>query len=193
MLALIALYAALGDPIWEVRESATDRLVVLVSEHPGHYGPRLIELASGATEPEIAQRVKRPIAVYSRWRINSYVPKSVPVWPICDATFIPTQFGDVRARWIGNDWLSLVPHGYGECAEGMTTNLACGPYWHRWRRGTELMVRDMLRCGATAEEVDALLLRMWQMEQSVSGDCGEAFKVSEGWVRWAGGYPSPLP
>lgn len=183
MLSFLALYTSLADPRWEVRESAECRLVALIDRSPGVYGPRLAELARGATEPEIAARCRRPLAVYGRWRVVSYVPSTVPVWPICDAVPVPMLYGDARSKLIGMEWYN----GGSACAAGCD----CGPYWHRYRRGTECMVRHMLMRGASFAECDDLLARMWALERAACGDCGAKWAEAANWTRWEGGYPMP--
>ncbi len=183
MLYFLAAYVALADARWEVREQAESRLLSLVDRHPAIYGPRLAALAREATEPEIVARCRRPLAVYARWRVASYVPATVPVWPICDAVPVPMLYGDARSKLIGMAWYDTG----GACDSGCD----CGPYWHRYRRGTERMVRAMLLQGATFEECDGLLARMWSLECAAKGDCGEKFAESAKWTRWEGGYPRP--
>lgn len=181
MLYLIALYASLADPRFEVRESATESLTALVSGKPWVYGPRLIALAREATEPEICSRVRRPIAAYDRWRVASYVPATVPVWPAIDCFAVPMMLGDRRCRCLGIEWMD----------HDVKVEHADPPYWHRYRHATERMARQMIRDGATAAEVDALLLRMWKVEQAHNGDCGAKWAESANWTRWQGGYPRP--
>lgn len=183
MLYFIALYTALADPRWEVREEAEQSLIRLVHRHPTVYGPRLAELARNATEPEVVARCRRPLVVYGQWRITSYVPSTVPVWPICDAVPVPMLYGDARSKLIGMAWYN--PGG--TCATGCD----CGPYWHRYRRATECMVRHLLMQGATFEECDSLLARMWALECTAKSDCGEKWAESAAWTRWQGGYPVP--
>lgn len=184
MLYLIALYIGLADPVFEAREAATDRLTELVAGMPWYYGPRLVELSRDATEPEIVSRVRRPIAAYDRWRIASYVPSTALVWPICDAFPRETLLWDVRDRDALRSW-------YWEAQCGCYGQQSLGPYWTQWRRGTELMVRQMLRDGATAAECDRLMGRMWKLEQQAKGDCGDLWSEAETWTRWEGGYPQP--
>jgi hypothetical protein len=181
MLYTFALYCSLGSPAYEEREAASDLLCELVRGKPWDYGPRLVDLARGATDPEIYRRVQRPVAIYQNWVVVSYVPKTVPVWPACDMLPMATPWGDVRCKPLGSHWL--------EFAAGMQWTNA--PYWHSYRRGTERMVRQLIRDGASYAECDALLARMWAMEQLVRGDSGDLWVESVHWTRWEGGYPRP--
>lgn len=189
MLYLIALYCTLGSHDYDRREAASDRLAELVTGKPWQYGPRLRDLARGATDPEIAHRVQMPLAAYERWQIASYVPSTCPVWPCCDMLAVPMMLGDCRCRALGFEWINQVPYDFHSAADGCA--LVNGPYYHRWRRGTELMVQQMLRDGATHEECDRLLSRMWAIENAFNGDSGEKWEESKAWKHWQGGYPQP--
>jgi len=182
MLYFIALYTALADPVFEVRESASDNLLRLVDRHPAVYGPKLAVLAREATEPEIVARVRIPLACYYRWRFASYVPRTVPVWPIVDAFPVPMLCGDARYKGLTHCWMCWLPSH---------TALDAGPYWHRYRKGTERMVRAMILDGAEPGDCDDLLSRMWKLEQAAKSDCGDKFAESEHWTTWQGGYPRP--
>lgn len=128
------------------------------------------------------------LVAYERWRVNSFVPSSVPVWPCCDCLplanpFVPFCLApDLRDRCTGQTWLPIRPPFHGSEA---------APYWSRFRLGTEAMIRAKLRDGYSPEECDRLLLRMWAVERSVRSDCGDRWIESEKWKRWAGGYPRP--
>ncbi len=176
----LALYAALSDPEFTVRESAQARLSHLVDRHPAIYGPRLAEWCRDCPSPEARRRLLQVLTAYARWKVNSFVPSGVPVWPICDAypvacPLIPFALVDVRdrCRW-------PVESQPGD---------AGGPYWTAYRRTTERRVRDMLRDGASFAECDALVGRMWRLEQAAKSDCGEKWAEAAGWTRWQGGYP----
>lgn len=187
------LYAMLADPVFEVRESASDRILALVDRHPDIYGPRLIALAKESTEPEVRARVRRPINVYQRWRVVSYVPKTVPVWPCVDMMPKPLPIvGDIRCRERGrkayDDWhANPIDPGHWP-AQGQLNQ---GPYWHNYRAATERMARAMIRDGADASEVDFLLLRMWRIENAAKSDCADKWPESSQWNQWLGGYPQP--
>ena len=174
------LYCSLASPEWSEREAASAAMLHLIDRHPTIYGPRLAEWAKGATEPEVRARVRVPLACYYRWRANSFVPTTTPVWPIVDAFPVPTQWGDVRFKGM-TCWMCWGP----------TTEMDAGPYWWRYRKGTERMVRSMLLEGADPVELDNLVGRMGKLEQAASGDCGDKFAESAGWTRWSGGYPTP--
>lgn len=192
MLYFLFLFASLADPVFEVREAATDRVIELVDRHPATFGPRLRQLAATATEPEVRARCRSPLAAYDRWRVVSYVPKSVPVWPCIDmqAVRLPL-FGNVRCRATGGELFQQWAYRpcEGSPAEYPSNNAA--PYWHNFRHATERMARDMIRSGATPETVDSLLLDMWKIENASNSDCGEKWKESSKWLKWEGGYPSP--
>lgn len=182
-MLLLFLYASLCDPEYHVREAASARLAHLIDRHPAIYGPRLLELARGATCPEVRSRAARALVIYERWRVNSFVPSTAPVWPICDAypvanPVIPFGLADVRDR----------------CRWPVRTRPgdASGPTWTAYRRTTEERVRDMLRSGASHEEADSLVGRMWALEQAHRGDVDAArWAVSGTWREWQGGYPRP--
>lgn len=177
MLYLCCLYALLGSEDYREREYAGRGIVRLVDGWPHLYGPRLAELAARPVSPEVAFRVRRPLAVYANWRANNYVPKSVPVWPVCDCYPVPGPFGlDVRDR-------SAV-------ARGTWAGASSGPGWTAWRAGTEQMARGMIRQGESPETVDSLLRRMWVLEKEAGSDCGKR-DVLESWTEWRGGYPEP--
>lgn len=185
MLHLMAMYAALYASEWESREAAERELVRLVDRHPSRYGPPLASWARAATEPEVVARCRRPLNVYRRHLANAYVPRSVPVWPICDA--MPTGLsGPVALQFPRSaEWL--------RSGEPCLPELATGPWWHRYRRGTERMARRMLLDGASEAEVDGLLARMWRLEAEVRGDCDQWAEASASWAKWEGGYPCPKP
>lgn len=174
MLYLIFLYCSLADPSYETREFATDRLCELVSGHPWFYGPRLVELAREASDPEVRFRVRQPIMVYDRWRANSYVPSTVPVWPQSDMYPIPMMLGDARSRRALSDIRSSL--------EGRDNT---GPRYYYMRRTTEIHARELIMRGATYQEVDALLLRMWKLELADKSDCKLDLSHLSG---WRGGY-----
>lgn len=177
MLYLLFLYASLADPNFDVRERATSELARLIESKPWIYGPRLMSLAASSTEPEVAFRVRRPLQSYVHWRSLQYVPSTVPVWPICDATFVPMFLGDVRCRNIGMEWIGpRIQHD--------------PPYWTSYRKATERMIRRSLRNGATPESCDIALYRMWEVEKKCRGDCGASFSKAEEWKGWMG-YPKP--
>lgn len=180
MLTTAALFLLLGDPRWDVRDAAEWELVRLVNARPWDYGPRLERLAGQATEPEVAFRMRRPLRVYACWQANSYVPKTVPVWPVCDCYPVAGADRDGRDRQAVRQVLTL---DYPAAADR-------GPYWRSWRAGTERMARQMIREGRTRAEVDALLLRMWRLEIEAGSDCNaqDTLRSWEG-RPWAGGYP----
>lgn len=179
MLALLFAYSSLCDPHFDRREAATARLAHLIDRHPMTYGPRLGDLVRGATCPEVRSRAMRVLAGYARWRVYAYVPRGVPVWPICDAYPLPCvvlpafAMEDVRDRW-------AMPS-----CDAPPGAMLSGPHWGRWRAGTERMVRERLRAGATWEDCDVLVARMWRLEVRARHDCGAVLDVRA----WAGGYP----
>jgi hypothetical protein len=184
MLYVAFLFASLGSPDFEARESASARLAHLVDRHPAIYGPRLGAWAASATCPEVRRRSNLILVTYHRWRVNSFVPSGCPVYPICDAFPIPHPalpaftLLDVRdrCRWPAS-------HATGDIG---------GPHWTAYRRGTAARVRAMLVDGVPPEECDRLLSRMWVLEQAACGDVSaERWAVSASWVRWAGGFPRP--
>lgn len=149
----------------------------------GSYGPRISRWAAQSTCPEARNRSRPLVVAYIRWRDDSYVPVGVPVWPCCDMIPVPTAWGDCRVKSLGWPWY--------ECSSRVEHEQ--GPYWHRYRRGTERMARRLIFDGANQAEVDAMLVRMWAIEQVYRSDCGERWSESETWLRWAGGYPAPVP
>lgn len=188
MFYLIALYATLGHPDYDRREYATEALIEAVRGTPWYYGPRLCELAKGATEPETLARVRRPIAAWNRWRAAAYVPSGVPVWPMGTCYPYRVRLGvieyDIRDREaLCEEW---VDDERGPNFDNL------GPEWPQYRKVTENHARLLIATGSTAAEVDALLLRMWKLEQADNGDYGfEWARASKGWNRWEGGYPRP--
>ncbi len=175
MLTLLFAYAALCDPHFDRREAAELRLSHLIDRHPSTYGPRLGDWCRGATRPEVRSRALRVLGGYVRWRAVSYVPRGVPVWPICDAfpvarPVIPFGLEDVRdrCRW-------PVEH---------RPDASRGPAWTSYRATTEQRVREMLRAGATWEAADEIVRRMWILEQRAKHDCGKVLPAGE----WRGGY-----
>ncbi len=187
-MSLILLFACLSHEDFHARERASSHLLHLVSRHPADFGPAILRLAAASTCPEARSR-SRPIAnCYAQWRITSYVPSSVPVWPCCD--MYPTAnplvpFGlapDVRDRCFGLRHL---------CVRSAEPHLDTGPYWHRHRAATEALVREKFRGGATHAEVDALLARMWAIENEYASDCAARWPESARWKQWQGGYPRP--
>jgi len=193
MLYLAVLYAMLASPEWETRERAERELIRRVDARPWDYGATLERWAGGATSPEVAARVARPCRVYRTWLAASYVPKGVPVWPICDAYPRRILGCDFRDREAMYPWLyaaNPTPGRYGPDA--------VGPYWLQWRRGTEMMTRHMIRRGAEPAAADALLARMWAIEKRYYHDCRGCLSDPqraevESWASrpWAGGYPEP--
>ncbi len=183
MLTVAFLYAALCDPHFDRREAAELRLLRLIDRHPAIYGPRLGEWCRGATCPEIRSRTLRILAGYERWRVASYVPATAPVWPICDCwpvacPVIPFGLEDVRDR-------CAVPVD-STCKGSVypAPDYTRGPHWHRYRATTERAIRERLRAGATWEECDAMLSRMWSLEQRAKHDCGASLRLAG----WQGGY-----
>lgn len=194
MLYLALLYASLADPVYETRESATLRLIQLIDRHPAFYGPRLAEWTRTCSCPETRRRSLTILTGYARWRIVSYVPAGVPVWPCIDCfptanPLVPFALApDVRDRDSGRKWYALESHE-AHCAPPL---IEPGPYWHRYRLGTERMIRAMLRDGADVETCDRLLVRMWSIEQAACGDCtSDKWQESVHWRAWQGGYPRP--
>lgn len=192
-MGLLLLFALLSDPDFDTRQWATDRLTHLVDRSPWDYGERLAKRTRETQCPEARRRGLLILTSYDRWRANSYVPSTVPVWPCCDmiAAANPiVPFGlapDVRDRAAGGKW-------YSSCGSPpvFTGGLVPGPYWSEYRRGTERMARRLIVDGATAAEVDAMLLRMWKVEQEARGDCtADRWRESESWTKWEGGYPQP--
>lgn len=182
VLALLFAYCSLADPEYHARESAMSRLIQSIDRHPALYGPRLREIARGCTCPEVRARCTRILAGYDRWRVNSFVPTTAPVWPICDAfpvanPFVPFALApDVRDKL---RWPVQTMHG----------DLS-GPYWTAYRRTTAAHVRVMLLDGVEAETCDRLVSRMWVLEQAACGDCGaERWAITAAWRTWQGGYP----
>lgn len=176
MLHLIALYAGLIDPRWEARESAESQLVSLIERHPDIYGQRLAELAREATEPEVRARCRRPLLVYARWRVASYVPRSVPVWPICDAfpvanPVVPFGMLDVRCKC---SWP----------VEHCSTARSGGPHWTAYRQTTERRIRALIGEGMSHADADMLLERMYAIEVRAKCDCN----FTPDWTGWRGGY-----
>jgi hypothetical protein len=181
VLALLFAYCSLADPEYHARESAMSRLIQSIDRHPALYGPRLREIARGCTCPEVRARCTRILAGYDRWRVNSFVPTTAPVWPICDAfpvanPFVPFALApDVRDKL---RWPVQTMHG----------DLS-GPYWTAYRRTTAAHVRVMLLDGVDPADVQELLARMWRLECRSCGDVSaERWAVSEGWT-WCGGLP----
>ncbi len=179
MLYFIFLYASLASPVWAERESASASLLRLIDRHPGTLGPRLESLARDATEPEVRARVRLPLALYTRWRVNSFVPNGCPVWPICDAfpvanPVVPFGLADVRCKctWPVESWSS---DGRG------------GPQWTAYRRTTERRVRELLREGMSHDAANELVSRMWVVEQRHRSDCGIDLENGP----WCGGYVRP--
>lgn len=187
MLYVAFLYAALGDPDFEARESASVRLAHLIDRHPAIYGPQLASWCRTSTCPEVRRRALQILVVYQRHQVNSFIPRHVPVWPCCDMLpaaanpCVPFGFApDIRGR--DRTWVSCSPAGSTETA----------PYWSKYRRGTERMIRQKLIEGSTHEECDALLDRMWAIEQGCRADCTpEVWAISATWRTWSGGYPQP--
>lgn len=179
MLYAACCYCLLASDDYATREYATAALVRLVDGWPQCYGPRVSEWAACASHPEVAFRVRRAVAVYTTYRVNSYVPKGVPCWPCCDFYPVPGSFGlDARDRaaWCREDRL-------------LRGDPATGPYWHNYRAGTEREARRLIRDGAAPVEVDRLLQRMWRLELEAGSDCGKR-EVLESWgTTWRGGYP----
>lgn len=180
MLYLMLLYASLASPDWATREYAERELLRRVDACPWLYGESLERWAKDATSPEVSARVLRPCRIYRSWRANRYIPPT-PVWPVCDCYPVAVSFGlDIRDR-------NAVPPAPCQAFSGPNN---CGPYWHRWRKGTEDMARDMIRRGVPAEQVDSLLKRMMALEIQSGSDCN-AGPVVASWASrpWAGGYP----
>lgn len=181
MLAFV-LVALLGHPDFETREWASATLTRLVDGRPWVYGERVKRLSQQSASPEIRSRGRVIASTYDRWRVYSYTPSTVPVFPCCDMMPLPTAWGDVRCRALGMQWWEFGGvFGHEEC-----------PYYHRYRRGTERMVRQLLVDGATYAEVDALLARMWAVEVIAQTHWGAAGQREiQTWQKWEGGYPHP--
>lgn len=180
MLYFLFLYMALADSRWDARESAEQALIRLVDRSPAVYGSRLADLAREATEPEVVARCRRPLVVYARWRVNSYVPSTTPVWPICDAypvanPVVPFGLVDVRCKcsWPVEVWDSAMRSG--------------GPHWTAYRKTTERRVREMIAAGMSHEDADVLLGRMYAIEVRHRCDCN----FDPDWKGWSGGFPQP--
>lgn len=188
VLYLAVLYAGLGSEDWHTREAADRAIVRLVGGRPWVYGPPLARWAGGATSPEVAARARRPCAIYARYRADAYVPRTVPVWPVCDC-FPRRVFPGVDLR----DRTAIPCEAWG-AAPPYDPATDGGPSWHRWRRPTEAMARRLIRDGAPPADVDALLLRMWRLELAAGSDCRRRDAL-ESWAGrpWAGGYPDPQP
>lgn len=179
MLFLIFTYSLLSDPVYAVRESASDALLRLVDRHPDIYGPRLEALVREGTEPEIRARAVRPLHAYYRWRANSFVPTGLPCYPICDAypvqhPAVPFGLVDVRCKCT---WPVETAYSDGKG----------GPTWVAYRRTTEQRVREMLWNGASHDEVRMLLERMMVVERRHKSDCG--YDLPDG--PWRGGCWRP--
>lgn len=185
LLHLLPLFALLSHPEFEVREHAAAELLHLVDRDPSAYGPLVASLAGSSTCPEQRARSRPIVACYDRWRVNSFVPTTAPVWPCCDMMplanpVVPFGLGpELRDRYTGCPWL----------AGGGSGSADAGPHWHRYRAATERMVRERLRDGWTWEEADRLVGRMWVIEQAARGDCDAAkWAVSGTWRGWMA-YP----
>lgn len=192
MLYLALMYAALASEDYAAREHAERALVRLADGWPHRYGPRLEQLAAGATSPEVAARCRRPVGVYRQHLAAAYVPTGIAVWPCIDSWPQPVGFGavihDGRTGW--QLWGRWRPPSVNAAASRQ-------PYWHPWRRATEAMARDMIRRGVPAAEVDYLLVRMARVERShlTRSHQDETLAVYDAWAaqtEWRGGYP-PLP
>lgn len=73
MLHFLALYAALIDPRWEVRESASASILHLVDRHPAVYGPRL----GGMSQADADDLLARMFALEVRSKCDC---GHVPAW-----------------------------------------------------------------------------------------------------------------
>lgn len=177
------LYCLLCSDDYAVRDYAERALVRLVDGWPGIYGPRVAEWGGAATHPEVAFRVRRPLSVYTAYRVNSYVPQGIPVWPVADCFPVPGSFGlDVRCRHSGMAFYSPLPGD------------RPAPYWDGYRRATEEYARGLIRRGESPEAVDRLLRRWWLLERSACSDCGPEHQDEiDRWVYWSGGYPEGSP
>lgn len=107
-----------------------------------------------------------------------YVPSSIPCWPCID-----TGPDFHRRQEHIREW-----YGRAECSPD-----GCGgsPWWFRWRRATELWVRDMLVSERwTYADADSVLGEMWLFELAYHEKGFPAVApVVRTWVRWDGGYP----
>lgn len=192
MSYFLILFASLLDPELAVRESAATRINQLVDRSPAIYGPRLADLVAASTEPEIRAAARPALATYHRWRINSFVPTTAPVWPSIDSqpmTDAPIPwFGDFEAK---SSLPAEAASSRRSLQEAATTRIpnrtTARPYRYEYRNATERMVREMLRKGASHADADQLVGRMWALERSGLKHSDAA----SGWKRWEGGYPKP--
>jgi hypothetical protein len=176
MLYAACLFASLAHPDFTAREMASTRLARLVSDRPHIYGPAVAHWAVRTESPEARRRAVPMVASWRHWVAVNYVPKTVTMWPICDA--YPQSCGallsiDVRCKCT---WpVESKPSDRG------------GPYWDGYRRTTEGRVRGLIRDGMSYEDADALMARMWLLEMRALSDCGHLPDLPE---RWMGGYPA---
>jgi hypothetical protein len=176
------LYSALSSDSYAVREQSQERLVA-VMDCTGE--GRVVTWAASASCPEVARRAADAIRKHRDNRARAYVPHGIPVWPCIDmlpARVIPAL--DIRDRgagwrWRQTEWELNRDEPWG----------SAGPVWLRYRRATELMVRDGIRRGdLTPAAADHLLSRMWAAELDCGSDCQKR-DVLESWTTWTTGYP----
>ncbi len=178
---------------WIHRDAAETRLIEYVNREPAYYGPRLESFARQGCDPETTSRLRRPLVAYRRWLAVSYVPQGVPFWPLCDcypqrgsrvASLFGYRFvyyGDVRDTEALKAWReSAATDGYS----------GSGPHWPAYRRATEKYARQLIASGTPAEEVNALLVRMMNVEIRLHSDCGYSVNPNDA---WRGGYLDGLP
>lgn len=174
MLALLFAYASLADPVYETREAATARLTEQVGRHPAIYGPPLASWVASCSCPETRTRCLLVLTSYTRWRVDSYVPSTVPLFPICDTFPLPNALlpaftlEDVRDR--------------GRWPVTWHTDSRGGPHWSSYRRTTEAKIREAIRDGMSHDDASELLRRMWHLERRSRHDCGLTTLEVRGWV-----------
>lgn len=170
MLAICFLFLGLSSPHFEVREASQSTLIRLADRHPREHGP-VVGLLVGATQcPEARARGLRVVAAYDRWRVLQYVPKTIPLWPICDS--YPGPEAHHRDKTKLDPWFRLAPEDKVQLKP---------PAWTRYREATEKYARHLLITGSTEAEVDALLLRMWEIERACGSDCGAVLPAAGLW------------
>lgn len=174
--------AALDDPDFRVREWASLTAHRCVARHPAAIGPALALLCHTHPSAEARSRLARLTAPYRAYLADTFVPTTVPCWPCVDQ--LPYDWPDDRSASSGY-WLGRVPLEIPDATRGGP------PYWWRWRRATEVMVRAQIRCGElTCDEADELLARMWAVEDEYFERTSPVAGLERAtWRGWAGGYP----
>lgn len=127
---------------------------------------------------EVRSRCARLVAAGHAHRVHSYTPSTAPVWPCIDMT------PEFPARW------AFVSHWRDRAGYDQGTHTG-PPYWHGWRRATELWVRDRIRAGWSHADADAVIGEMWLRELAYhERQYPHVLSVVRSWRGWVGGYPT---